>query len=47
MAQIILVAAALNPPKDESTKFAPHGKLDRQSAKEWRERFKRERDGNG
>jgi hypothetical protein len=46
MAQIVLVAEALNPPKDESTKLAPHGPLDRQSKKEWKERFKKER-GNG
>jgi hypothetical protein len=46
MAQIFLVANALNPPADEGTKLAPHGPLDRQSKKEWKERFKRER-GDG
>ena len=45
MAQIILVASAMAPPKEEGTNLAPHGRLDRQSMKEWRERFKRERNG--
>lgn len=46
MAQIMLLANILNPPKDEGTKFAPHGPLDRETAKANREHFKRIR-GDG
>ena len=46
MAQIMLLATVLNPPKDEGTKFAPHGPLDRETAKANREYFKRIR-GDG